>query len=350
MNKSDVSDFGSQLHIEREISGYINGSSDEERLGRIAKIWKYIQSQVKHFRAPGHHPVSSNRLIQSSQIKSSRSELHIDHKPGRHIIYLDTLSLAFRSASIQVRLEVKQRQRKGVLKDEFTEITIKIGSKEDRRIEEAVRVSLAKWDKDGFSAALKAGMEAEIKRAERKSGKKEAQAIRKKFNIFKDELKNKLDEAEVDKFEILKPYALVHLNRDTIETEYSPYDHNDTIEEIKTDDCEWETAMGKRGQYAQIEIEHIKGDTRLFKRELDGLMGHPEFGITPTTDSKEDAAMVTLETILIAQSDDPDEVQRVEQNRAILADYLKDYEFVSLDPDEIGIVAAPIRAPALSAA
>ncbi len=333
-----------QLHIERESAGYIEGDTPQRRNRRIARIWHYIQKSTQHFRAPGHHPISSNRLISSSKIRQSRSELHIDQKPGRHILYPDTLDLVFHRAAVQLRLEIKQRQRKGELKEEFAEVTIKIGEKADKRIEEAVKINLKKWEEAGFAAALKAGIDTEIKCIARKFGAKAAQKTKKKYGSFRAALEKAIEKVTDEKLETLKPFPLVHLNRDTKETEYSPYDHDRTILEIKTDDCEWETALRDTGAYAQIEIEHITGDTAFFKRELASLMGHKAFGIIPTNDSKEDPGMMALEQILLPQNDLPEEAARVAQNRAILASYLKPLAFISLDPAEIGIRRTPVAA------
>jgi len=347
MKKTLRQKSSANLHIERESAGYIEGKTKDERKARITKIWNHIQSQVDHFRAPGHHPVSSPRLIKSSKLTKCRSELHIDHKPGRHILYLDTLDLAFYQAQIQLRLEIKQKQRKGVLKEEFAEVTVKIGNKAQGRVEEAVRVNLDGWKKRGFTKALYAGIEADIKRVKREGGAEELQKIRRKFAHLKKALKLALQQATDQKLAALSPSPLIHLNRDTIEGEYSPCDHDKTILEIKTDDVEWETVLGDTGQYSQIEIEHIQGNQKFFKRELDSFIQRSDFGIAATNDSKEKAGMDALKKVLIPKDDTPAELERVLTNRDILARYLKPCEFTTLDAAEVGIVPRPERGPLL---
>ena len=331
----------SLLNIEREAAGYIKGKK-AKRNQRILKIWDFVKKNISHFRAPRHEPVSSPELIESSVLTQCRSELHIDEKPGRHIIYLDTLDLAFRRANIQVRLEKKNRQKKGDLKKKFAEVTIKIGSKADSRIEEAIRINLETWEEKGFHTAFQAGIDAEVRNIQikEKAGKVSkgtATVRRKALNSLKDEMKKALARTTNIPFKRIDPHALVHLNRDTFETEYSPCDNQDTVVEVKTDDCDWETVVQQVNGFAQIEVEHLKGSVKFFRREMAAFIEHEEFGIEETVDSKEDPAMRELEKVLLPQNDSKEEVARVEHNRKILKGLLARTKFRSINPKEAGI-------------
>ncbi len=329
-------------HIERESAGYITGENSKQRKSKINRIWSHIKKNTAHYRAPGHHPVSSPKLVKKSRLVIKRSELHIDHKPGRHIFYMDTLDLAFKRASIQIRLEIKQKQRKGYLKEEFAEVTIKIGDKADQRIEEAIKINLKTWEAKGFHKALNDGIEAEIKRTERKFGEEKAVIVRTKFKAFKFSLKEELKKSTDQKLSELKPYILAHLNRDTVETEFSPCDNSETILEVKTDDCEWETVLGDTGAFAQIEFEHIQGNPNFFRRELSVLARDKKFGIQETGDSKEDPAMRSLSIVLLPQNNSKEEINRVKRNREIIGRLLKELEFRLIEnPSREGISIEP---------
>ena len=333
----------SSLHIERERTGYIAGKTYDAREEIIDRIWKYIRRESAHFRAPGHHPVSSPELVSNSHIQRRRSELHIDHKPGRNILYLNTLSMDFKVAKIQMRLEVKQKQSRGELKQKFNELTVKIGDKADQRIEEAVRINFEIWEEKGFYAALNAGIEAGIKRTERLKGKEAAKKVRKKYKKFKKTLKSAYEEVSGQKFSEIDPRVMGHINRDTMETEYSPRDCHGTILEVKTDNCDWETVLGQTGDFAQIEIEHIKGgDIEKYEREMKDLISHQDFNIHETEDSKEDNIMREMVKVLLPQDNSEAEEKRIVKNREILEEHLQRYRFVSLSPEEHGIKMRPL--------
>lgn len=319
-------------HIEIESAGYIQGHTGRQRASRVRRIWDLIRRERDHYRASGHRPVSSPALVQSSKLKRWWSELHIDDKPGRHIIYMDTLCLAFRRASIQCRLEVKQPSAK----KSFAEVTIKIGKKAEERIEEAVPVNLDTLREKGFQKAISDGIKSEIKAIDEKKGPHAAAIATQKYRKFKKKLNQTLLSATQTKLGELNPYALIHLHRSTIETKFSPQDHCDTELEVKTDECEFETVLGHTGEFAQIEFEHRKGDKSFFRRELEKLLEDPSLGIVKTNDSKEDPGMRLLEPVLLPQNNSSDEARRVMRNRRILESYLST-EFHCLNIRELGI-------------
>ena len=339
---STKSDIGvSQARVEKEAAGYINGGNDSERRDCIRNIWSHIQSSTDHFRAPNLQPRSCPSLVRSSQIETERSELHIDERSKRHIIYMDELDLSLRSVGVQVRLERKRKPKKGDLRKAFYEVTIKIGNKAEERLEDAVRVNLKTWKKKGFAAALRAGIEAEVKYVRKKKGKDEAKKRRGELKALMTEFQKRVSEGFEKSLDEIEPYPLVHLNRNTFETEYTPNGSKKTVLELKTDDCDWETTIQDTGHFGQIEIEHIKGSKKAYKNELRALISNPDFGIRETSDSKEDPAMRVLETVLLPQNNSQEERDRVQRNREILAENLDIMCFESLDPEALGIVRQP---------
>lgn len=333
-----------KARVESEAAGYIRGKTKEERRQNIRSIWSHIVSSTAHFRAPKLQPRSCPSLIASSQIETRRSELQIDERSQRHIIYLDTLDLALRRAEIQVRLERKRKPKKVDLKKAFYEVTIKIGDKAEERLEDAVRVNLKTWQKKGFMAAIRGGIEAEVKYVRKKKGKEEAKKRRGELKALIKEFKKRAEKTSAEDIDKIRPLPLVHLNRNTKETEYTPNSSKKTVLELKTDDCDFETMLGDTGHFAQIEIEHITGPKKAYKRELKALMSGDGFGIEETADSKEDAAMRAIEPFLLPQADTEAEKERVEHNRQVLIALLDPIKF-----DHFGKSDHDIRAPKLAA-
>jgi len=338
-----------KVYIERESAANIIGKDAREREEIISRIWGYIKTKTDHYRAPGHHPVSSDALIKSSKIEK-RSELHIDEKPGRHILYLDDLTLAFRRAKVQARLEIKQAQKKGELCKQFAEVTIKIGDKKTQRVEEAVPVNLDVWREKGFYAALKEGMKSKVEEVQNDKGGEAAEKKKKKFEALKDALKKALQEAVDLHPKDITPYPLVHMHRDTYETEFSPNGYKYDVVEAKTDRCHGENCLGHEVEFAQLEMETIKGNDIRRGQEMDRLIRDVSRNIVPTGDSKEDPSMRILEQILLPQDDSTEEAERVAHNRGVLAEHLNVLEFRQFDAKEIGIKAKPIPAAVLKVA
>lgn len=329
----------SSVRMERECAGYIDEPDETKRIQIISDFWDFIKGQVEYYRSPRHKPVSSKKLIKASKISRARSELHIDHRPRRHIFYLDTLDLAFRRAKVQLRLEGKYRPRKnndGLTKS-FNELTIKIGDKSDKRVEESLRINIEIWRKKGFAVAFAAACDADVRYIKTKvtkskgltKGEEAAKARRARLGELKHKLKEALSQATDEQFSEMKPYMLGHLTRNSDLVEFSPGDNPKDVLEIKTDDCDWETVLGETGAFAQLEIEHLSGAKKRRFSEMDKLSSRPDFQIVETTDSKEDPLMRTLEGYLLPADSSQDEQERVLANRQHLEEVLDPYRFSS---------------------
>jgi hypothetical protein len=362
-------------NIEVERAAYITGHRQSTRLNRIRKIWDIVRANKKRFRGPGHHKRSEPiGLLESSPLQSNHQEIDIEERSGRDIFYHDTITGDFRKAAVQIRLEHKKKIKEGELTKEFDEVTIKIGSKADQRLEDSVKVDLTIWELEGFYVALQQGIKNELKeldnnivekqkslsrrrkKADNKDAEKALEKAKDKRNQRKQELDtllNKLKEAMGEgnknkgykKLKETKTRALVHLQRQTIETIYSPGDSPAHAFEMKTDDCAWVTALGGKGGYAQLEIEDLSGHPGALESQLAFWEKHKDLqfnrksSIRATSDSKPDRALDAWEKrmkkYVEPRKDSETERERVRGNIEKIEEALPPVKFKAIQISQI---------------
>jgi hypothetical protein len=323
-------------HIERERAAYIGGTKTQ-RLVRIRRLWAHVSQNSDRFRSPGHHSPSAP-LHRHTLLDDNHSELLVQDTPGRHIYYVDSLSLELDGNHVQVRLERKQRIKGVSLKESFDAVTVKIGEKAQSRIEESVRVDLAHWKEHGFYAALKAGMKTEIEALKALGEGKAAKKRYKELLALKDALIEAVGHEELKALEV---FPLVHLTRNTVETRLSPQNDPASIVEIKTDLCESVGILGHRRSFAQFEAEGIAGDFNHVERIMAEFCANPRLALVPTNDSKADPSFADLRPWIMPQNTSAAEELRVRGNRALLKSRLCSLRFQTLDLADIGLLSPP---------
>lgn len=323
-------------HIEWERAAYIGGTHAQRRV-RIRRIWAHVSRNADRFRSPGHHSPSAP-MHMHTLLDDNHSELLIRDTPGRHIYYVDSLSLELDQNHVQVRLERKQKLKGLSLKESFDAVTVKIGQKAQSRIEESVRVDLAHWKEHGFYSALKAGMKAEVQALEALGDFKAAKKRHKELKSLKAALKEAVGHEELKALEV---FPLVHLTRNTVETRFSPKDDPASIIEIKTDLCEAVSMLGQIQGFGQFEAEGIAGDFNHIERLMADFCAEPTLALTPTSDSKADRSFADIRPWITAQNSSAAEEVRVRGNRVLLKARLCPLRFQTLDPDVLGLIPPP---------
>lgn len=323
-------------HIERERPAYIAG----DRLRRersVRRIWATVDQNPKRFPSPGHHspsvPLHFNTLLEDEHCELKKIDT-----PGRHIYYFDTLAMELAENHAQVRLERKQKVKGVTLKQAFDFVTVKIGDKAQSRVEDSVPVDLGLWAREGFWKALKEGIKAEVQRVLETDGPKAAEKRHKQLKALK---RSMIEAVGHEKLKAMTVYPLVHLKRNTIETEFSPPQDKKSIVEIKTDQCDSETTLGDVCDFGQFEAECVAGDTRFIDTVMQDFIVDDKLGLVPTFDSKADPSFRDLRPWIMPRSASVAEGKRVEANRKILAGNMDLIHFQVLQPAALGLLPPP---------
>lgn len=333
----DPEQVQTESHIERESAAYINGTKPE-RESRVRQIWAEILGNPSRFRSPGHYAPSAP-LHSSTLLDTDHSELGKETTPVRHIYYFDSLTFDLDKNKVQARLERKQKIKGLSLKEAFDAVTVKIGDKAQSRIEETVRVDLDTWKEQGFYAALKAGMRAEVAGLKNTGEQGKAKKRAKVLKALKQAL---IDAVGHQELKDLEAFPLTHLVRSTIETSFSPAEDADSLVEPKTDMCESVSTLSHIRSFSQFEIESIEGDFAHAQRIMQEFCANAALNLTPTSDSKADPSFADLRPWLVPQNGTPAEELRVRGNRTILKNHLDPVRFQTLDTAALGLVPATI--------